>query len=266
MEPSQRAYPQTAASTQASAPARQAVFLEQVEQRSRRLVAIGATATPVGVILLLGHVLAGTGVVLGWVAALAGPCAIWAGLAWLRRLPGARKALTFAPLDARLDINVYPGGYAPFTTAQLWPRDSDERMLARFSSMHWEKPRLTPVSRAQALVYGEPRRGATVVASSPEVIIVGRIRQSRFGQRDTNRTRAGALSVAIVAGLFALASAVLVVIVLAAAALAHVKHPVGGLFGAVIVAAFGGIMFALARKNWREWQDRSAASTGPTRS
>jgi hypothetical protein len=168
---------------QAPTVSREGAFLDEMREQASRWALSGAVATLIGAVLLAGHVLGHLGVIFGFVGVLGGPFFVGVGLAWLRLLPQARAALTEAPSQARLEVHMLKGGYGfnRATAATLWPVSSDERWLAKFSeTMHWQTPRFLSVNRVSAQVYGAPQRGAAVVVSCPEGVVVGRIRRSHL--------------------------------------------------------------------------------------
>jgi len=162
---------------------REIAFLDEMHEQATRWAGGGAAATVVGAILLAGNLLGHLGVVFGFVGVLGGPFFVAVGLAWFRLLPAAREALTMAPIEARLEVQIAKGGYgfSRSTMAKLWPAGSNDRWLAKFSeTMHWQTPRLFSADRVPAHVYGAPARGAAVVASCSQGVVVGRIRRSHF--------------------------------------------------------------------------------------
>ena len=122
------------------------------------------------------------GEVAGGAGLFLGACAFLGGLIWWRMLPAARRSLSATPVDVRLEVMVRRG-YAlmPSMAAQLWPSDSvSSAVLAQLGSQ-WSWPRYRAVDKLPAQVYGAPTKGAVVVVSCPETVLVGRIRWSRFG-------------------------------------------------------------------------------------
>jgi len=118
------------------------------------------------------------GKMLGWVGLVFCPAGLYGGWIMLRDLPAARESLSAATFDARLEIVLRRGyGGIPHTTARLWPADSADATPARFS---WQvsAPRYIALEKARASVHGEPRKGAVVVVSCPEAVLVGRISRS----------------------------------------------------------------------------------------
>lgn len=162
---------------------RERAVLDEMHDEAMRLIWGGLAAAVVGAILLGAHAFAHAGLVLGFVGVLGGPLFVGLGLAWLRLLPAAQIALNEAPRDIRLEVKILKGGYgfSRFTMARLWSADVDGRELAKFSeTVHWQKPRLFSVDRVPARVFGLPVRGAAVVVSCEEGIVVGRIRRSHI--------------------------------------------------------------------------------------
>jgi hypothetical protein len=164
---------------------REIAFLDDMKEWALRWILRGATAAAIGAILLAAHLLGHLGVVFGFVGVLGGPFFVVVGLLWLRLLPAARKALEEVPLEARIEVGILKGGYgfSRSTMARLWSPGPDSYWLAKFSeTMHWQTPRLLTVNRVPAQVYGAPTRGAAVVVTCSEGVVVGRIRGSRFGK------------------------------------------------------------------------------------
>jgi hypothetical protein len=162
---------------------REGALLDEMYARATRLVLAGLAGVAIGVVLRLGDLGGHLGLVFGWVGVLGGSFFVLIGLGWFRLLPAAREALTQSPIAARLEVKVLKGGYgfSRFTMARLWPAGPSDQWLANFSeTMHWQTPRFLTVDRVPAKVYGAPVRGAAVVVSCPQGVVVGRIRGSRF--------------------------------------------------------------------------------------
>lgn len=160
---------------------REGLVLDEMHDEALRLIMGGSAAVVIGGLLLAAHAFGHAGVVLGFVGVLGGPLFAGIGIAFLRLLPAARAALEQPPRDVRLEMKVLKGGYGfrRFTMARLWSADADGRELAKFSeSVHWQKPKVFSVDRAPARIFGSPVRGAAVVVSCHEGVVVGRIRRS----------------------------------------------------------------------------------------
>lgn len=165
----------------------EAAFLDEMQQKARKWIASGAAATVIGALVLAAN-LGEVGVVFGGASVGFGLFLLWFGFAWLRLLPRARVAITIPPIDVRLETWRGIGFWRRFTNAQLWPKDSvTPPSLAQFSeTMHWAKPRYMIIDKVPAKVYGYPIAGATVVASCPDGVVVGRIKRSHFGESKTS--------------------------------------------------------------------------------
>jgi hypothetical protein len=165
----------------AAAPSPEAAFLDEMQQKARKWIASGTAATVIGALVLAAN-FGEIGVVLGCAGVGSGLFFVWFGFAWLRLLPKARVALTMPATDVGLATGRKMGVWKRSTFAELWPKDSvNPPSLAQFSeTMHWAKPRYLTVDKVPAKVYGYPIAGATVVASCPDGVVVGRIKRSHL--------------------------------------------------------------------------------------
>lgn len=130
------------------------------------------------------------GRILRWVLLLFGPLYIWAGLSAPRYLPAARSSLSQPTYDALLEIDILRGyGGIPYTQARLWPSDTAllpgaGQVASPLAQFRWQasEPQLVAVEKAPAKVHGAPTKGAVVVVSCPEAVLVGRVKRSHFGE------------------------------------------------------------------------------------
>ena len=157
-------------------------FLAHMERWASRWIWIGAVALVAGVLLLVSKALGSVGALIGGVSVLVGPGLLWAAFRWSKVIPQARAALQTTPIEARLKVEVRRGYAAiPYTTGELWPTGIADRPIAQFGTMTWCRPRFQAVHKTPARVYGAPVRGAAVVVSSPDNMLIGRVKRSQFG-------------------------------------------------------------------------------------
>ncbi len=163
---------------------RAAAFVDQMDTLARRWVVGGVVSSVIGAGLLAGHAFGHLGVVVGFVGVIGGPMFVCMGLWWLWRLPAARDALKLPTLDVRLEVRLLRAGYgARYTNVEIWLPDSDDHALAKLKEMmHWQTPKNLSVTRVPAKLHGVPTRGAMVVVSCQEGVVIGRIGQSHFKQ------------------------------------------------------------------------------------
>jgi hypothetical protein len=130
------------------------------------------------------------GGILRWLLLFSGLVFLWRGLSIQRYLPEARASLDQPTYDVRLEVEILRGyGFIPYAEARLWPSDPAmlptegkvAQPLARFSWQASEPP-LTALNAVPAKVYGPPTKGAAVVVSCPEAVVVARIKRSHFGE------------------------------------------------------------------------------------
>lgn len=166
-----------------AAPSPEAAFLDEMQRKAKQWIVIGVVLVVVGALVLAGN-FGEVGVIVGSVGVGFGLFLVWFGFVWLRLLPKARMALAIPPIDLGLETRRNIGLLRRTTFAQLWPKDAvHPPSLAQFSeTMHWAKPRYMTVDKVPAKVYGYPIAGATVVASCPDGVVVGRIKRSHFGE------------------------------------------------------------------------------------
>ena len=140
--------------------------------------------------LSLGWGASDLGDILRWVATGLGVVFAYSGVYSLRFLPAARDSLSEPTYDVLLEISLFKGYVSiPFTQARLC--SSDPRMtpgpgetapaLAQFD---WQtsEPKFAALDRVPAKVHGAPTRGAVVVVSCPQAVLVGRVKRSHFGE------------------------------------------------------------------------------------
>jgi hypothetical protein len=155
----------------------ESAFLGRTEQRLRYYVPGGLVLTVAGV-MLLASLPSHTAHLLGAIAVLLGLCFIWSGVQWtMWVLPRAHRALMVAPVDLSLDRWCLPRRYKSWET-RLHPVGSSEGEGARFGRSQLPSRRYMKAKNLPVRVYGEPKRGAVVVASSPDGMIVGVISRS----------------------------------------------------------------------------------------
>lgn len=137
-----------------------------------------------------GWGIAELGWTLRWVLLILGPVFIWLGLSSQRYLPEARASLDQPTYDVRLEIKILRGyGFIPYAQARLWPSDPAmlptegkvAQPLARFSWQASEPP-LAALNAVPAKVHRAPTKGAVVVVSCTEAVLVARVKRSHFGE------------------------------------------------------------------------------------
>jgi hypothetical protein len=125
--------------------------------------------------------LALAGRIFGWVGVIVGPVFLVYALRAKRILPAALDSLKKPTFDVRLEINVYRGYGLPYTMARLWRIDSLAPPVIAWFGWQMSSP-VAAVDKAVAEVHGAPIKGAVVVVSSPEAVLVGRVKRSHFGE------------------------------------------------------------------------------------
>lgn len=175
-----------------------ALFWDDRAQRPARF-AIAAVLFIFGFSLVLRPLVYGwrveqIGEIVRWVALVAGLIYIWVGKRWLSLISAARESLRASTYDVRLETKILKGYGAAVPTmaaARLWPADRTmlpqqgeiAAPLAQFrQSQQLSEPQLVNLSAVPAKVYGQPLKGAIVVVSSPEAVVLGRIKWSHFGE------------------------------------------------------------------------------------
>jgi hypothetical protein len=159
----------------------ESAFLERTERRLRRYLPGGLFLTVAGVILLAA-LPSHAAHLIGVIAVVLGLCFLWSGAQWtLSVLPRARKALTTPPVELSLDRWCLPRRYKSWEAA-LHPTGSPEDEIARFARTQLPSHNMMKAKDLPVRVYGEPKRGAVVVASSAEGMIVGVISRSSLGR------------------------------------------------------------------------------------
>jgi hypothetical protein len=127
---------------------------------------------------------------LRWVLLILGPVFIWRGLSSQRYLPEARASLGQPTHDVRLEIKILRGyGFIPYAQARLWPPDpamlpTDGKVAQPLAQFSWQasEPALVALNAVPAKVHRAPTKGAVVVVSCPEAVLVARIKRSHFGE------------------------------------------------------------------------------------
>jgi hypothetical protein len=174
-----------AATTSIEVPSEESAFLERTERRLRSYIPVGLILSVAGVILLAALPTHAAHLV-GGIALVVGLCFIWSGVQWtLWVLPKARKALTETPVDLSLDRWCLPRRYKSWET-RLHPAGSSGGELAMFARTQLPSRRCLKAKDLPVRVYGELRRGAVVVASSPEGMVVGVIDRSSLARSSSS--------------------------------------------------------------------------------
>jgi hypothetical protein len=142
------------------------------------LVALFVLAQPLAHHWSLAHV----GRILGWVGVIVGPAFIWSALRGWSVPSAARHALEGPTSDVGLEVNLRRGyGGSPYASARLWQLDSGPSMpLAQFGWLQVEP--IVAADKVPAKAYGVPSRGAVVLVSSSDTVLVGRVRRSHLGE------------------------------------------------------------------------------------
>jgi hypothetical protein len=119
---------------------------------------------------------------LGWIGLLEGLIYTWAAFRSWQLLGPARDSLNGPAFDVRLEVQVRRGYVgAPYTDARLWRMDSDSGPpLAQFG-VHWST-RTDAIDKVPAQVHSMPLKGSVVAVSTPDMALIGRIRNSHFAE------------------------------------------------------------------------------------